>query len=684
MKEEYSALFTPWKIGNLQIRNRIVLLPMGSTSLLGTAATHFDANSGQFFMECAKNGAGLVIPGIQPVWDFIGGQWIYKNPVVFCQLKKYMKEFHKTGAKLFVQLTAGFGRSLMVPTELMGLYNNQKFLKALKPVVDFSRMGAAPSKLPNRWADNCPSRPMEKSEILDMIDAFGKTAKKLRAAGVDGVEIHAVHEGYLLDQFTLKYCNHRTDEYGGSFENRYRFAAEIVQSIKRQAGSDYPVSLRYSVESKTKGFRVGALPGETGYTEIGRDMAESEKAAKFLQDAGYDMLNSDNGTYDAWYWSHPPMYMPLNCNLADVSHIKKFVDIPVTCGGRMEPKDAAEAIRKGDIDAMGVARQFLADPEWIRKLQEDDEADILPCICCHNACMPFGKFEGSGCAVNYKTMTGAKCAVNPITRQYKKYKIEKAETPKNVAVIGGGIGGMAAARVLTLRGHKVTLYEKSDRLGGVFIAAAAPDFKEKDKELIEWYRRQMDQLHMDIRFNTEVKDVKALGADAVIVATGAVANKIPVKGAEKAIDAVDYLLGEEVGQNVVIIGGGLTGCEIAYDLYRKGKNPAIVEMMNDLIAVPGINMANTTYLRDFFKLKKVPVYLRSKLGAIGDGEVTVLDKDGNPFTVKADSVILSVGYKPTPVAKADKKNQIYVIGDAASIGNLKKAIWSAWDAAMTI
>ena len=173
-------------------------------------------------------------------------------------------------------------------------------------------------------------------QIEEIIDAFARTALLCKEAGVDGVEVHAVHEGYLLDQFAMKYTNHRTDAYGGSFENRYRFAVEIVKAIKAVCGQDYPVSIRYSVISKVKDFCYGALPGETDYTEIGRDMEESEKAARYLQDAGYDMLDADNGTYDSWYWSHPPMYMPQNCNLDDVAHIKGCVSIPVVCAGRME------------------------------------------------------------------------------------------------------------------------------------------------------------------------------------------------------------------------------------------------------------------------------------------------------------------------------------------------------------
>ena len=344
MKQQLEPLFTPWKIGNCQIKNRIVLTSMGGTNLLGwMEVNHFDKDGAKFILEVAKNNCGLVLPGCQPVYNPMYGQWLYKKKKMYEDLAKWMPEFHKTGAKLFVQLTAGFGRSFTISEMMETLYTNKALRVLAKPFMDLDKITAAPSPSPNRWSDKVPSREMTVEEIQEFITAFGKTAKLLKDAGVDGVEIHAVHEGYLLDQFTLKYVNQRTDEYGGSFENRYRFAVEIVKEIKKVCGQDFPVSLRYSVESKTKGFREGALPGER-FTEAGRDMEESEKAAKYLQDAGYDMLNCDNGTYDAWYWAHPPIYMPENCNLEDVAHIRKFVDIPVVCAGRMDPETAAAAI----------------------------------------------------------------------------------------------------------------------------------------------------------------------------------------------------------------------------------------------------------------------------------------------------------------------------------------------------
>ena len=684
MDKKYEALFTPWKIRDVEIKNRIVLCPMGGTSLFGwMEPNHFDKEAANFFMQRAKQNVGLIIPGIAPLRDTIGGRWLYQNKKMFVQLKEYMTELHKTGAKLFVQLTAGFGRSFAITDTLKILLTNKTLGKIAKPIIDAEYLCASPSELPSRWAEDVMCRAVTVDEIRQMVYAFGETARLCKEAGVDGVEVHAVHEGYLLDQFTLKYTNRRKDEYGGSFENRYRFPVEVVREIKSRCGEDYPVSLRYSVISKTKDFCVGAIPGEE-YVEVGRDMEESEKAAKYLQDAGYDMLNADNGTYDAWYWAHPPAYMPLNCNLDDVAHIKKFVDIPVVCAGRMEPDTASQAIADGRIDGMGVARQFLTDPEWVTKLIEGREEDIQPCICCHNACFAMAHYKGVANDEAFDDVSHmARCALNPRTMQEKKFEIKPAKKVRKVAVIGGGIGGMETARIAAMRGHKVTLYEKSDRLGGVFIAAAAPDFKEKDKRLIEWYKRQLSKLPVEIKFGTEIKDPAALDADVVVVATGAKPRRLNTPGIDKAIEAIDYLEGKKpVGDNVVVIGGGLTGCEIAYDLYNKGKHPVIVEMKNDLIAVRGVCLANSSYLRDFFNAKKVPVYLESKVEEIGDKEVKVKGADGKIVRIPADSVIVSVGYVPDPLAPASRK--VKLVGDADGVGNLRTVVWRAWKVAESI
>ena len=238
---------------------------------------------------------------------------------------------------------------------------------------------------------------------------------------------------------------------------------------------------------------------------------------------------------------------------------------------------------------------------------------------------------------------------------------------------------MEAAILCAKRGHCVTLYEKTDRLGGVFIAAAAPSFKEKDRDLIAWYIRELSKYPIKVEMNCEITDVKTLDADEIIVATGAKAKSIPVKGAETAVEAVDYLLGNKiVGDRVVVIGGGLTGCEIAYDLYLQGKKPTIVEMQKDLIVAKGVCLANSSYLRDFFAANEVPVYLESSVGEIGEGDATLTNlRTGEQTLVPADSVIFSVGYTPAPIAK--KQKHVHVIGDAKSVGNLRTVIWGAWD-----
>jgi len=689
MDEKYSALFTPWKIGNVEIKNRIVQCSMGGTSLFGwLEPCHFDKEAANFLLNRAQDGVGLVLPGMQCVRDTMGRRWLWQNKKMFKELADYMVEYHKTGSKLFIQLAAGFGRSMAVAPWMVTL-NNNKVLGALaKPVIDVSYCCASASATPNRWQEDMLSRPMTVEEIHEMVDAFGKTAKLLREAGVDGVEIHAVHEGYLLDQFTIANWNHRTDEYGGSFENRFRFPVEIVQSIKRQAGADFPVSLRYSVVSKTKAWGKGAMPYETDFEEFGRDMPESEKAIKYLGDAGYDMFNCDNGTYDAWYWAHPPQYMPDNCNLEYVEHIKKFTDKPVACAGRMDPVKAAEEIAAGRLDAVAIARQNLVDPEWIHKILEGRQDEIKPCIRCHNGCFNFAKFKGTANIQSTQdSLHLGRCALNPSTMQHNKYKIVPTKSPKKVAIIGGGIGGMECALVLKQRGHTPVIFEKTGELGGLFLTASAMSFKENDKELIRWYLNEVAKEGIDVRLNTEVTDVNTLrGFDEIIVASGSIPRTMPsIPGFEKTLTFTELLKDKkEVGDKVLFIGGGQSSCEAAYDLVLQGKHPIIVEYANDLVAAQATCLANTSFLRDAMEYHKVPTYLESTVTEITDTGCTVKNvKTGESTFVACDNVVNGVGFIPTPVGGKDNK-QVHRVGDCVAIGNLRTVIWRAWDVCMKI
>ena len=690
MNEKYNALFTPWKIGNVEMKNRIVQCSMGGTSLFGwMEPCHLDKEAAYFLLNRAQDGVGLILPGMQCIKDAIGGRWLYQNDKMFRDLKPYMDEFHKTGAKLFVQLAAGMGRSMAITKPMIMLLKHPLLGKLASPVADLDYITASASATPNRWYDEIKSRPMTIKEIHDQVDAFAKTAKKLMDAGVDGVEIHAVHEGYLLDQFTISNMNYRTDEYGGSFENRYRFPVEIVQAIKAACGKDFPVSLRYSVVSKTKDWGKGAMPYETDFKEFGRDMEESEKAIKYLADAGYDMFNCDNGTYDAWYWAHPPQYMPDNCNLEYVEHIKKFTDKPVVCAGRMDPVKAAEEIAAGRLDAVAIARQNLVDHDWIHKIKEGREDDIKPCIRCHNGCFNFAKYKGTS---NLQKLDDslhlARCALNPTTMQHNKYKIVPAKKPKKVAIIGGGVGGMECALVLKQRGHIPTIYEKTNELGGLFLTASAMTFKENDKELIRWYKKEIEREGIDVRFNTEVNDLGTLrGYDDIIVATGSVPRTMPgIKGFDKTLTFTQVLKEKvDVGDKVLFLGGGQSSCEAAYDLLLNyGKHPIIVEFAGDLVAAQATCLANTSFLRDAMEYHKVPVYLHSTVTEITDKGCTVKNvQTGETFFVECDSVVNGIGFVPTPVGGKDNK-KVYRVGDCVAIGNLRTVIWRAWDVCMKI
>lgn len=667
----YEALFTPLKIGGVTIKNRIIMCAMGGTSPVGFDGK-FVEKTRPYFLARAKANVGLMIPGVTSVGG--QGRWLYQNEDLFLgPLKSLMEEIHAYGSRFFLQLGAGFGRSQMVfpgmdkmPAEMLR-----------------ATMVAPSDDLPNVWDPSIKHRALTRQEIYDIIDAYGKAAALCQKAGIDGVEIHAVHEGYLLDQFAMANMNHRTDEFGGSMENRLRFACEIIRSIKAACGQDYPVSVRYSVASKIRGFNQGALPGED-YVEFGRSMEESPSAARLLEAAGADLLNADNGSYDSWYWAHPPVYMPMACNLPEVTYLKNFVKIPVACAGRMhDPELDARAIEAGQIDAVGVARQLLCDPEWCDKIRAGKLEDVRPCIACHNGCFAISHYKGNPSGFGRM----GECALNPVTMNEEAMALKRTETPKKVAVVGGGIGGMEAARLLKLRGHEVTLYEKSGELGGAFIAAAAPSFKEQDKKLLLWYQRELKKLCVDVRLHTEIRpgQLDTLGVDAVIVATGAQPRRLPIPGFDgpNVVEAIDYLRDRKsVGDRVVIIGGGLTGCEIAYDLALKGKKPTIVEMQDDILKVPGLSAANSNMLREIIRYYDIPVRLSSSLKEI-TAEGVVLSEEGSEIRLEADSVILSVGYVPENTFPAEDP-RVRIIGDAAKVGNLLTVIREAYGAAYEI
>ena len=664
-----NALFEPLKIGNVTIRNRVVMTAMGGTSPFEeTRDGHvYKPEIRDYYMDRVRGGVALIIPGATNVWDIINDRWLYEAEDEFMgPIKDLMDEIHAGGAKFFLQLGQGFGRVQFCHPGL-----EDKIDKMLYSTAD---------GIPNVWYPELKTRAMSHAEIDRLVEAFAKSALLCKKAGIDGVELHAVHEGYLFDQFAIESMNPRTDEYGGSLENRMRYVVRVIKRIKELCGEDYPVSVRYSAASKMKGWNDGAVPGEA-YKEFGRSLEESPKVARILEEAGADMLDSDNGSYDSWWWAHPPVYMPLQCNLPEVAYVKKFVNIPVICAGRMEdPYTASAAIEAGEVDGVGVARQFLCDPEWINKVKEGRIADIRPCIACHNGCFAVGHVPDTS-----EPFFMSRCALNPRTFNEKKYDLQPAEKPKKVVVIGGGVGGMEAARIAALRGHEVDLYEKSGVLGGAFIAAAAPSFKEKDKMFLEWCEKQLRESGARIHMDTEVTKemLEGMDCDELIIATGAEPRRPPIKGAENTVEATEYLRGfKPVGDKVAIIGGGLTGCEIAYDLALQGKKAEVIEVRDDILGVPGLCAANDDLLRALLKYYDVPLHCSANVKEIGEKGV-LIETEGKEQLIEADSVIMSVGYIPHPLAGEDAPN-VHVIGDASRVKNLKTVIRAAWDVAYEI
>lgn len=665
MNKKYESLFSPFQIGSVTIKNRIVMCPMGGTGLVNR--NEFNEPARKFFVERAKGGAGLIIAGCSMIKDQWGRDlWLNDTEEIFNgSVKETMDEIHQYGAKLFIQLGVGMGRVLNVDV----------FDQI--PDSDLKAAVFAVSDLPNYWNPEVHHYEITKEGIQKLIKATAESALLAKNAGVDGVEIHAVHEGYLLDQFAIANMNQRTDEYGGSLENRMRFACDTIKAIKALCGKDYPVSVRYSVESKIRGFHDGVLPGEE-YEEFGRSLAETADVARMLEKAGCDVLNADNGTYDSWYWAHPPMYMPKACNLEDCTYLKKHVNIPVICAGRMEePETADTVIASGRIDAIGVARQFLADPYWVNKVADGNEEDILPCIACHSGCL--------GALMQKK---GTSCALNPAAMHEAEYEIVPAKEPKRVVIVGGGIGGMEAARVLTLRGHNVVLFEKDSKLGGVFNAAAAPSFKEDDKKLLKWYERQMKEI--DIRLGTEATPeiIKAETPDFIILASGSTPRKLDFPGSseENVMTATEFLLRKKpAGNKVAVLGGGLTGCEIAYELLLDGKHVTVVEMMQDILTTKGLCAANRDMLEKLLHYHKADI--RTNAAAVSfDGKKLKIKCGGVEEDIDADTVIVAAGYHSVKDLESQLNDiaQCAVIGDANAVGNLLTVIQQARKTALEI
>lgn len=655
-------LFSPISIGKVSIKNRFAMAPMGPLGL-GDAQGGFNQRGIDYYTARARGGTGLIITGVTFVDNTIEEHGMPNcpnstyNPVQFVRTAREMTErVHAYNARIFLQMSGGFGR-VTIPTNL----------GEFPPV--------APSPIQHRWLDKT-CRALTVDEIHELVRDFGEGAYNAKRAGFDGVQIHAVHEGYLIDQFAISLFNQRTDEYGGSLENRLRFAREIVEEIKRRCGQDFPVMLRYSPKSFIKALREGALPGEE-FEERGRDLPEGVEAAKLLVSYGYDALDVDVGSYDAWWWSHPPMYQKKGLYMPYAKLVKENVDVPVLCAGRMDDPDMAEgAVNDGVCDIISLGRPLLADPDYVNKLRRGERKCIRPCISCQEGCMGrIQEYSMVNCAVNPQAARERVTAYNPVLKA------------KRVLVIGGGVAGCEAARVLAERGHKPEIMERSGHLGGNLLAAGAPPFKEDDIALVHWYENEMQRLNVPVHFNTAVDPDSALYEeyDAVIVATGATPKKFSLGENAPVYTATDALLGKTpIGERVTVVGGGLVGCETALWLAQEGKRVTIVEALDRLMAVnKPLCHANSEMLERLLPFHGVETLVSSSVQKYEGGKIFVKTPQGER-QLDCDTVILSVGFREDRGvfdAWENSAREIYLLGDAKKVANIMYAVWDAFEVA---
>ncbi|MBO8128887.1 MAG: FAD-dependent oxidoreductase [Peptococcaceae bacterium] len=633
----FPKLFEEGWISNMRIRNRMVMPPMGTNLASETGAV--TPAMIHWYRARAKGGVGLIITEINSV-DTPQG---YALPN---QLSIHDNSYI-AGHNELVEAVKIHGAKIITQLHHAGRQTTPENTFGLQPV--------APSAVPDPFLKIVP-RELTISEIEDIIEKFVKAAVRAQNAGYDGVELHGAH-GYLIGQFMSSFSNKRTDLYGGDLNGRMRFSLEIIKGIKQATGKNFPVLFRFSADE---------------FVEGGIHLEEAKQIARMLQDAGVDALDISSGIYASMPTILEPMSYPEGWRVYLAENIKKEVDIPVITAGVIRSPETAEGIlADGKADFVALGRTLIADPEWPLKVMEGRTEDIRKCITCNIWCIGERVFQN----------LHIRCTVNPVAGREMEYPfIPSTANPQHFAIVGGGPAGMEAARVLATAGHRVTLFEKEPELGGQVRLACVPPGKEKIRWSIDYLQTQMHKLGVDVRLNTEVNadTLQGMDTDGVILATGAapLIPNIPGIHNPNVTTVWDILAGRyQVGDKVVIIGGGAAGCETSLFLKYRDVDVTVVEMEDDL-AIDTEPISRMSLLEDL-KKNNVRTLAGLTVRKIKPDGVVAVDRTWKEYWLPCTNVALSVGSVPVNHLEGELKQRgmrVFVIGDAKKPRKLNYAI----------
>lgn len=631
-------------IGGIKIRNRIVMPPM-VTNYAGLDGEPTERMI-EYYRARARGGVGLIIVEATVVSYEVNKAKILcrvprlHDPVYIPDFNELVEAVKDEGAKIAIQLSPG-GAAQVKPF--------------LAPGVEPIAASAYECKLTGAKA-----REATIDEIKSLVEAQGKGALLAKNAGFDMVEIHA-HGGYMMATFLSPYYNKRRDMYGGGLEGRMRFTIETIRCMKAQVGDDFPIGIRYAIDEHLDG---------------GRGVEESKIIATRMEDEGISFIDVSSASYDSVPWIIPPMSIPRGCWIEDGAAIKEVVNIPVIVSGRLGDPDMAESvIKEGKADFVGIGRGLIADPELPNKLMDERPEDIKKCISCN------------GCLDRLFHDLHVRCAINPLAGrecEYEYKEIRKADTAKKVMVIGGGPAGMEAALTAAARGHDVVLYEKEVELGGQLNIASVPPHKEELKNIISYYSGQLKKSDVKVELGKEIvpEIVKKEKPDVVIVATGGKPLIPELQGVKSpnVVTAHDVLKGiAKVGEKVIVIGGGLVGCETAEYLADRGKSLIIVEML-DQVAMD-VEALSMIAMMERLAQKRVEILTGKKVLEITDAGLRVIDKKFHESSIGGDTVVLAMGTIPVNEIEKDlvgKVRELYLVGDAKEPRRIMNAIYEGF------